>query len=90
MAEVLKVCAKFKERMKKVKTILPKKRINKCPVCKKPYYLRFGENHRVRNKWNLGLKWWLQEHEGLVYGVVGVVVAFLCVVSFIYFNGGLR
>lgn len=90
MAEVLKVCAKFKERMKKVKTILPEKRINKCPVCKKPYYLRFEENHRVYNKWYKEAYWWLQEHEGLVYGIVGVVVAFLCVVSFIYFNGGLR
>lgn len=77
-------------KMKKITTIIPQKR----PHGDATYgmtYLEFGEkkNHRVYNKPLLEFKWYLQEHEGLVLGVVGVVVGFLAVVSFIYFNGGI-
>ena len=71
--------------MKQVCTIRPEKR--KSPFIKY-YNVRFVETHRIYNKWYLELWFWLQEHEGLVYAVLGVITGFLFVIAFIYFNKG--
>lgn len=46
-------------------------------------------NHRVYNKPFLEIKWWLQEHEVLVWAIAGVLLGFLFAVAFAYFNGGI-
>lgn len=50
------------------------------------------ESHQVHKilKYPTKRQIWFIKHENLLIAILGVVIAFFCVVSYAYFNGGLR